>query len=127
MQNEGRETLLKSFSDRLKQAIDQSGFAGLEQGALAAEIGVSRQALRKWLEAKALPSQTRLPMIAGLLGVNLSWLAIGEGVILQNDQLVTDVNVLQSITQEELRFLEKYRALDNMTKQSFDTLFDAVS
>jgi len=34
---------------------------------------------------------------------------------------------LQSITQEELRFLEKYRALDNMTKQSFDTLFDAVS
>jgi len=39
---------------------------------LSAQLGVSRQALRKWLEGKALPSQTRLPAIADLLKVQLT-------------------------------------------------------
>jgi len=74
-----RDLLLSAFSERLQQAINASSFAKQGQGVLSAQLGVSRQALRKWLNGKTLPSQTRLPMIANLLKTDLAWLATGIG------------------------------------------------
>ena len=51
-----RDVLLSAFSERLQQAINASSFAKQGQGVLSAQLGVSRQALRKWLNGKTLPS-----------------------------------------------------------------------
>ena len=120
-----RDRLLEEFSKRLQQAIDESSFASLEQGVLSAQIGVSRQALRKWLEGKALPSQTRLPAIADLLKVQLTWLATGEGSMRELKGKVGDTpyDRLQhlhfSLSKEEAELLETYRQLSVNTKASF--------
>ena len=45
-----RDLLLNTFSKRLQQAVHESSFAKQEQGVLSVQLGVSRQALRKWLE-----------------------------------------------------------------------------
>jgi len=74
-----RDLLLSEFSKRLQQAISQSSFIGARKSDLYLQIDVSSQALRKWTEGKTLPSQTRLPLLADLLKVDLAWLATGEG------------------------------------------------
>src|ERR1700689_3706811 len=67
---------------------DQAGFvARLQRIAqqwrsadrLAKATGVSPSAFRKWLKGIAEPSRDRLVALAEAAGVNVSWLAQGEG------------------------------------------------
>jgi transcriptional regulator with XRE-family HTH domain len=100
---------------------------------LSERIGVSRQALRKWLQGKALPSQARLPLIADVLNISLIWLATGEGSMSKHEDVVITDNTNESnqlhfsLTQEEVELLEKYRQLTETAQQSFSLLFDSLS
>jgi phage repressor protein C with HTH and peptisase S24 domain len=67
---------------------DQAGFTARLQlvvqqwpstDRLAKATGVSPSAFRKWLKGVAEPSRTRLVALAEAAGVNVSWLAQGEG------------------------------------------------
>lgn len=67
---------------------DQAGFAARLQivvqqwpsaDRLAKATGVSPSAFRKWLKGGAEPSRDRLVALAETAGVNVSWLAQGEG------------------------------------------------
>jgi phage repressor protein C with HTH and peptisase S24 domain len=67
---------------------DQAGFAARLQlivqhwpsaDRLAKATGVSPSAFRKWLKGVAEPSRDRLVALAEAAGVNVSWLAQGEG------------------------------------------------
>jgi phage repressor protein C with HTH and peptisase S24 domain len=69
-------------------AADQAGFAARLQlivqqwpsaDRLAKATGVSPSAFRKWLKGVAEPSRDRLVALAEAAGVNVSWLAQGEG------------------------------------------------
>ena len=128
-----RSELLKDFSLRLQQAVDKSIYKDLEQGVLSERIGVSRQALRKWLKGMALPSQARLPLIADVLNINLIWLATGEGLMSQHEDVVITDNTNESnqfffsITQEEIELVEKFRQLTETDQQSFSLLFESLS
>jgi len=128
-----RSELLKDFSLRLQQAVDKSIYKDLEQGVLSERIGVSRQALRKWLKGMALPSQARLPLIADILNINLIWLATGEGLMSQHEDVVITDNTNESnqfffsITQEEIEIVEKFRQLTETDQQSFSLLFESLS
>ena len=128
-----RSELLKDFSLRLQQAVDKSIYKDLEQGILSERIGVSRQALRKWLKGKALPSQARLPLIADVLNISLIWLATGEGSMSKHEDIVITDNTnesnqfLFSITQEEIELVEKFRQLTEADQQSFSLLFESLS
>ena len=128
-----RSELLKDFSLRLQQAVDKSIYKDLEQGILSERIGVSRQALRKWLKGKALPSQARLPLIADVLNISLIWLATGEGSMSKHKDIVITDNTnesnqfLFSITQEEIELVEKFRQLTETDQQSFSLLFESLS
>ena len=128
-----RSELLKDFSLRLQKAVDKSIYKDLEQGVLSERIGVSRQALRKWLQGKALPSQARLPLIADVLNINLIWLATGEGLMSQHEDVVITDNTNESnqfffsITQEEIELVEKFRQLTEENQQSFSLLFESLS
>jgi phage repressor protein C with HTH and peptisase S24 domain len=68
---------------------DQAGFAARLQlvvrqwpsaDRLAKATGVSPSAFRKWLKGIAEPSRDRLVALAEAAGVNVSWLAQGEGM-----------------------------------------------
>ena len=122
-----RDLLLSAFSERLQQAINSSSFAKQEQGVLSAQLGVSRQALRKWLNGKTLPSQTRLPMIADLLKTDLAWLAKGIGEVRNINADVPNANSLEqaqfSLNVSEMHLLQNYRKLPNETQKLFSDLF----
>ena len=130
-----RDELLKDFSLRLQQAVEKSIYKDLEQGKLSERIGVSRQALRKWLQGKALPSQARLPLIADVLNINLTWLATGEGSMSKHEDVDITDNTNESIqfrfrfsiTQEEIELVEKFRQLTETDQQSFSLLFESLS
>ena len=128
-----RSELLKDFSLRLQQAVEKSIYKDLEQGVLSERIGVSRQALRKWLKGMALPSQARLPLIADILNINLIWLATGEGSMSKHEDVVITDNTNESnkfrfsITQEEIELVEKFRQLTETDQQSFSLLFESLS
>ena len=118
--------MLVEFSKRLQLALKQSEFYNIEQGVLSMQLGVSRQALRKWLEGKALPSQTRLPLIAEVLKVSHVWLATGQGSIRSiNAQVLSNTNSQQlkfSLNVEEVKLLKSYRMLTSKTQKIFSNL-----
>jgi len=129
-----RSELLKDFSLRLQQAVDKSIYKDLEQGVLSERIGVSRQALRKWLKGITLPSQVRLPLISDILNINLIWLATGEGLMSKHKDIIINTDnanetneLLFSITQIEIELIEKFRQLTETDQQSFSLLFESLS
>lgn len=65
-----------TFGDRLAAARDA---AGLRQKDLAQRVGIKTSTLRNWEEDLSEPRANRLSILAGILGVSLSWLLTGEG------------------------------------------------
>jgi len=65
-----------TFGDRLAAARDA---ARLTQKELAQRVGIKASTLRAWEEDLSEPRANRLSMLAGLLGVSISWLLTGEG------------------------------------------------
>ncbi len=66
-----------NFQKRLRAAMDQAGVSNTE---LAQHIGVSGQAVGKWLK-KGTIKKDHLPVIAKLTGVDFQWLSTGEGTL----------------------------------------------
>jgi transcriptional regulator with XRE-family HTH domain len=67
---------MATFGDRLAAARD---VARLTQKDLAQRVGIKTHTLRNWEEDLSEPRANRLSMLAGILGVSLSWLLMGEG------------------------------------------------
>lgn len=67
---------IATFGDRLAGARET---AGLSQKELASRLGVRGQTVEAWENDAKEPRANRLQMLAGLLGVSLSWLLTGKG------------------------------------------------
>ena len=52
--------------------------ADLTQDELAGRVGVMTRSVKAWESGKAVPRANRLQMLAGILGVSLSWLLEGR-------------------------------------------------
>ena len=65
-----------TFGDRLTFAREA---AGLSQEGLAERLGVAADTLASWEADSDEPRANRLQMVAGMLGVSLTWLLTGEG------------------------------------------------
>jgi transcriptional regulator with XRE-family HTH domain len=65
-----------TFGDRLAGAREG---AGLSQKELAARVGVRTLTVIAWENDAKEPRANRLQMLAGILGVSLSWLLTGKG------------------------------------------------
>lgn len=63
-----------------QQLVDRRKAAGLSQEALAAQLGVSRQAVSKWERSESSPDTDNLIALAALYGVSLDELLYGEAV-----------------------------------------------
>lgn len=65
-----------TFGDRMAGARER---AGLSQTQLAKQMGVKLSTIRNWENDLSEPRANKLQMMAGLLGVSLSWLLTGDG------------------------------------------------
>lgn len=63
-----------------QRLVDRRKAAGLSQEALAAQLGVSRQAVSKWERSESSPDTDNLIALATLYGVSLDELLYGEAV-----------------------------------------------
>lgn len=74
------------FSARLQQALAAAGLPGAGATALARRFNahsaqpVTVHAARKWLLGEAIPTQSRLRLLAQLLGVAPDWLRYGDAL-----------------------------------------------
>lgn len=63
-----------------QRLVDRRKAAGLSQEALAAQLGMSRQAVSKWERSESSPDTDNLIALAALYGVSLDELLYGEAV-----------------------------------------------
>ncbi|WP_370402704.1 helix-turn-helix domain-containing protein [Sulfitobacter sp. JB4-11] len=65
-----------TLGDRITAAREAQG---MSQTAFARRLGVKLKTVQNWEEDRTEPRANRAQMLAGLLGVSLSWLLTGEG------------------------------------------------
>lgn len=84
-----------TFGDRLAAAREA---ARLSQKELAQRVGVKSSTMRGWEEDLSEPRANRLSILAGILGVSLSWLLTGTGEGLdapeEQEQMAPDMTML---------------------------------
>lgn len=73
-----------------QRLVDRRKAAGLSQEALAAQLGVSRQAVSKWERSESSPDTDNLIALAALYGVSLDELLYGEAVCDTDDSADSD-------------------------------------
>lgn len=73
-----------------QRLVDRRKAAGLSQEALAAQLGVSRQAVSKWERSESSPDTDNLIALAALYGVSLDELLYGEAVDSTDDSQTDD-------------------------------------
>ena len=69
-----------------QRLVDRRKAAGFSQEALAAQLGVSRQAVSKWERSESSPDTDNLIALAALYGVSLDELLYGEAVASADDE-----------------------------------------
>lgn len=90
-----------TFGDRLAAARDATG---MTHATFAKRLGVKVSTIRKWEDDVAEPRANRLSMMAGILGVSMSWLITGVGDGVDAPGTVTEKDDLQGLM-SELRVL----------------------
>ncbi len=102
-----------TFGDRLAGAREN---AGLSVAELAGQIGVASKVIDAWEADAKEPRANRLQMLAGLLGVSLTWLMTGAG---DGPDAPEDTT---PITADVAAILGEMRALRQTIGQSGDRL-----
>ncbi len=85
-----------------QRLVDRRKAAGLSQEALAAQLGVSRQAVSKWERSESSPDTDNLIALAALYGVSLDELLYGEAVGDTEDSLGDDPSADSSREAEDV-------------------------
>ncbi|MEW8658863.1 MAG: helix-turn-helix domain-containing protein [Candidatus Thiodiazotropha endolucinida] len=78
MRNNEKDKIRQEFAVRFRKALKELGFSPNQQSELQELFGVSGQAVRKWAEGQSLPTASRIPHVATVLGVRRAWLQDGE-------------------------------------------------
>ncbi|MCU7933945.1 MAG: hypothetical protein KZQ99_03575 [Candidatus Thiodiazotropha sp. (ex Dulcina madagascariensis)] len=86
-------------------------------------FGVSGQAVRKWAEGQSLPTASRMPHVATVLGVRRAWLQDGElpmrpTIGRNRNESRTELSVEEfSISGEEVSLLHLFRSLSQKERK----------
>lgn len=84
-----------------QRLVDRRKAAGLSQEALAAQLGVSRQAVSKWERSESSPDTDNLIALAALYGVSLDELLYGKAVDSTDEARDSDAGAEASDKAEE--------------------------
>lgn len=122
---------LDSFPARLRQALDEAGYADANPRELGRIFGVSGQAVRKWLNGDSLPTHARLEQLSASLGVRRAWLLDGESPMRQTVSLLGEEppdrykipgEAAFSLSQEEFHLILSYRRLPKALRETLQQL-----
>jgi transcriptional regulator with XRE-family HTH domain len=111
----------EEFSKRLREALRRNGVDAGSPTKLARDFGdfykarVSSQAVRKWLHGEAIPSQDKLKVLAGWLGVAPEWLRFGTEAATQTAQQVPTA-YRAVLSDQEL--VKRYHRLNHRQQQA---------
>lgn len=124
-----KDTARQGFAARFRTALGELGCSPNEQARLQRMFGVSGQAVRKWAEGVSMPTPSRMPEVAGILGVRRAWLQDGEepmrpslGVKEEGPPFAEGI----SLTQDEIRLLVRYRELPLDQRSAIDHIIAAL-
>lgn len=118
----------QAFATRFRLALKELGYSASDQKEMRRLFGVSAQAVRKWAEAQALPTSTRLPQVASVLGVRRAWLQDGEDPMYPTLAKVEEDNSCYkkegeiAISLDELKLLHLYKRLSVKQRDSIQQL-----
>lgn len=90
MKDKHKDRALQEFAARFCKALKAIGYLPHQQGALGTLFGVSGQAVRRWAEGLAMPTPSRMPHVASVLGVRRAWLQDGEDPMLPTSAHVSE-------------------------------------
>lgn len=116
------------FAERFKLALEEAGYASSKQKELGRLFGVSAQAVKKWLNAEAIPAAERAPQVAQKLGVRRAWLLDNEQPMRALHGAITELGhdykstAGISLSAEEFRLLTQYRQLPKKLQMDFGNL-----
>lgn len=122
-------TEAQQFSQRLRQAMEHAGYQ-VRPVVLEREFNlrywgrsVSFQAVRRWLQGEAVPTQDRLQVLAEWLGVDAHWLRFGERLTVANHEKPAQWN--SKLAPEEREAIEAFLALPPDKRKLFGQLMKA--
>ncbi|MEW8077976.1 MAG: hypothetical protein AB2748_02460 [Candidatus Thiodiazotropha endolucinida] len=130
MRNNEKDKIRQEFAVRFRKALKELGFSPNQQSELQELFGVSGQAVRKWAEGQSLPTTSRMPHVATVLGVRRAWLQDGElpmrpTVVLVKGKSNTDTPEEEfSISGEEVKLLHLFR---DLTQKERKTIIEVVT
>ncbi|PCJ40696.1 MAG: hypothetical protein COA71_10670 [SAR86 cluster bacterium] len=126
----------REFSKRFRQALNEAGHKETQLLELGGIFEVSGQAVRKWLNAEAIPNSSRAPDVALKLGVRRAWLLDGEPPMRSIQLEVREKSANYSgssstenfsISGEEYRLLSNYRKLPVNLQKVIDSLLKGIN
>lgn len=116
----------QAFAKRFEQALQESGLNNLPQYELGKLFDVSAQAVRKWLNAEALPNSSRAPEVAKTLQVRRAWLIDGElpmrDISISLSENAPLYSTEFSLSSQELTMISDYRKLSAPVQKSISQL-----
>lgn len=114
---------MATFGDRLAAAREA---AGLDQGQLAKRLGVKSQTLANWEDDRAEPRANRIQMLAGILGVSITWLlsGLGEGPSIgsadgEEVEIVALLTEIRRIRVEQSRLTDQLAVVEKRLRTMF--------
>lgn len=130
MSNTDKDRIRGAFAKRFRCALAEMGYSANEQKRMQQLFGVSGQAVHKWAEGLSMPTSSRIPQIAKILGVRRAWLQDGENPMRPVVQVIAENGEAYSaekyqgitLTPEEAELLEMYRTLSPKKRAAFKSL-----
>lgn len=95
---------------------------------LAALLGVTAQAIRKWCEAESIPTAEHAPRLAEVLGVRRAWLLDGELPMRPLSMAERSTGYTSddtSLSPDEFRLIANFRSLPHALRTAFAQLLEA--
>ncbi|MBN4063143.1 hypothetical protein JYT79_00015 [Cardiobacterium sp. AH-315-I02] len=126
--NNQNEEVRQAFAARFQQALAELGYNASEQKKMRRLFGVSAQAVRKWADAQALPTNARMPQVASALGIRRAWLQDGEEPMypvllkVKDGSTVYKKDADMSISVAELKCLHLFKKLSVKQRNSVQQL-----
>ncbi|MCU7933926.1 MAG: hypothetical protein KZQ99_03480 [Candidatus Thiodiazotropha sp. (ex Dulcina madagascariensis)] len=117
MRNNEKDQIRQQFATRFRKALKELGYSPNQQSEMQVLFDVSGQAVRKWAEGLSMPTTSRMPQVAAVLGVRRAWLQDGEQPMRPTVGRIADRHGTEpsdaelSISGEEVGLLHLYRAM----------------
>ncbi len=110
-----------TFGDRMAAAREA---LGLDRNALARRLGVRPATIANWEDDRAEPRANRAQMLAGVLGVSLTWLLSGQGdgIVAEDGEASAEVGPLlaelRSLRADQLRISERMALIEKRLRRA---------